>query len=139
MKSKILSQLQSILTATHALQLTTQEFHWNVRGPLFFALHDAFELQYRALFEAVDEIAERIRALSGTPHLRDVSRRDTDGELDANSMLTALADAHDSIIDSIRPLLAEVVEAGDEVTADLLGTRLSFHEKSRWMMESARA
>ncbi|MEJ2130201.1 MAG: DNA starvation/stationary phase protection protein [Gammaproteobacteria bacterium] len=139
MKDKIPSQLQSILTATHALQLKTQEFHWNVRGPLFFALHDAFEVQYRALFEAVDEIAERIRALGGTPHLRDPGPRGTGGEIDATSMLAVLAEGHDSVIESIRPLLAEVEGAGDDVTADLLGARLTDHEKQRWMLESARA
>src|SRR5579883_1511377 len=59
----VADELAHLLADTYLLYLKTQNFHWNVKGPLFPALHALFETQYQELAEAADVIAERIRAL----------------------------------------------------------------------------
>ena len=60
---KTLSTLEEILANSYALMLKTHNYHWNVVGENFKSLHELFGAQYEELFGAVDEIAERIRAL----------------------------------------------------------------------------
>src|SRR3954468_12578000 len=62
-REKIADSLIQFLTETYTLYLKTHNFHWNVEGPMFNALHLMFEQQYTEIWTAVDEIAERIRAL----------------------------------------------------------------------------
>jgi starvation-inducible DNA-binding protein len=62
-RKKIVAGLSKVLAESYTLSLKTQNFHWNVTGPMFQPLHSVFEEQYDALAEAVDEVAERIRAL----------------------------------------------------------------------------
>ena len=58
--------LEKLLADSYTLYLKTQSYHWNVTGPMFTTLHGLFESQYTELAEAVDEIAERLRAV-GSP------------------------------------------------------------------------
>jgi starvation-inducible DNA-binding protein len=62
-RKKIADGLSRVLADTYTLYLATHNFHWNVKGPMFNSLHDMFMLQYTELWNAVDPIAERIRAL----------------------------------------------------------------------------
>ena len=55
--------LVEILGSTYTLLVKTHVYHWNVVGPLFLPLHELTEEHYKDLFSAVDELAERIRAL----------------------------------------------------------------------------
>ena len=59
----IAAGLSSLLADSYTLYLKTHNYHWNVEGPQFNTLHQMFEVQYTELATAVDEIAERIRAL----------------------------------------------------------------------------
>ena len=135
--------LMQILADSYALYLKTQNYHWNVTGPNFASLHQLFEMQYTELATAVDDIAERIRALGSeapgslaffnekqtlTPPLSDAS---------ANDMVSDLEENHASLIDSIQALLARDEVAEDEVTATLLSDRLTVHEKTRWMLDAS--
>ena len=61
--NNIVTALSQHLADTYILYLKTQNFHWNVTGPHFHSLHEMFEEQYEALAEAIDVLAERIRAL----------------------------------------------------------------------------
>ena len=56
-------ELSKALADSYALYLKTHGYHWNVRGPEFFSLHNLLEEQYREIWAALDDIAERIRAL----------------------------------------------------------------------------
>ena len=62
-RARIAEGLSRLLADSYTLYLTTHNFHWNVTGPMFNTLHLMFETQYNELALAVDEIAERIRAL----------------------------------------------------------------------------
>jgi len=62
-RRQIAAGLSRLLADTYTLYLKTHNFHWNVTGPQFTSLHALFETHYNELAVAVDDIAERIRAL----------------------------------------------------------------------------
>src|SRR6478672_1170308 len=62
-RREICKNLDHFMADSFSLYLKTHSFHWNVTGPQFQTLHLMFETQYNELWTALDEIAERIRAL----------------------------------------------------------------------------
>lgn len=137
-------ELSILMADTYALYLKTQNYHWHVVGPQFKGLHELFEMQYQELAEAVDIIAERIRALNyqapATFKEFENLKRIKDGEAnkDSNAMLIELAQDHDTLVKDLNQALLMAQEAKDEGTANLLGDRITAHEKSRWMLNSSR-
>lgn len=134
--------LSRLLADSYTLYLKTHNFHWNVTGPLFNTLHLMFEQQYTELATAVDEIAERIRAL-GEPapgsyaQFGDLTRIDeAEGVPEANEMLRQLVRDHEAVVRTAREIFPIVDEARDEPTADLLTQRMQLHEKTAWMLRS---
>jgi len=135
--------LSKLLADTYTLYLTTHNFHWNVTGPMFNTLHAMFMEQYTELWNAVDPIAERIRALG---HAAPGSYAQF-GELasikDAPStppkamdMVRTLVEGHEAVAKTARKVFPVADEAGDQPTADLLTQRLDVHEKTAWMLRS---
>jgi starvation-inducible DNA-binding protein len=134
--------LYRVLADTYAIYLKTQNFHWNVRGPEFYSLHLLFEKQYEELADAVDEIAERIRALgfyvdaSFSGFKETTSIKDESKVLNTREMLTSLIEGHEAWIRNAR----KVAEIGDEdldfATVDMLGRHLGAHEKMAWFLRS---
>ncbi|MCG8435767.1 MAG: DNA starvation/stationary phase protection protein [Gammaproteobacteria bacterium] len=143
-RQDIASGLSVLLADTYTLYLKTHNFHWNVTGPMFTALHALFEEQYTELADAVDVIAERIRALGfkAPGSYREFAALTTIKEavgndaLPAEAMISELVKSQEAVIRTARSLapLAEV--AGDEVSLDLLTQRLEIHEKAAWMLRS---
>jgi starvation-inducible DNA-binding protein len=137
--------LGAVLADSFRLYVTTHGFHWNVQGPRFPTLHAMFEDQYRALWTALDEIAERIRAL-GHPAPGSVGAfaaagtlPDHDGALTATAMLRALLDGHEALAAQCRAALARPEVAADSASADLLTERQAAHEKAAWMLRATLA
>jgi len=120
-------------------------YHWNVTGPSFHSLHLMFEEQYLELRDAVDVIAERIRALgsfapgSYSEFARLSSVPDEEGVPAAEDMIRRLGDGHELLVRAARPLGAKAEEAGDVATADLVTQRITIHEKTAWMLRSSLA
>lgn len=139
---KIGATLSQALANTYLLLVKSQNFHWNVVDPRFHSLHEFFQEQYEALFEAVDEIAERIRmlGLKSPGSLReflDLGNLDeADTNLTGDEMLSELLADHETVIKALREMIEEAVEFGDEGTGDMLIDRLRFHEKTAWMLRS---
>lgn len=135
----VVTDLVLALVHTYTVMQKAQMYHWNVEGSAFFQLHDAFETQYRDAFEALDEIAERIRAL-GSQVPADVADRAgvASGGIDANVMVDDLATCHEGLADHLRAAIAVAQQAGDEVTADLFIGRRQVHQKFLWMLRSFR-
>jgi starvation-inducible DNA-binding protein len=134
--------LSRLLADTYTLYLKTHNYHWNVKGPLFQPLHSLFEAQYTELAAAVDQIAERIRAL-GLPapgtyvEFQELSSiREERGVPSAERMIANLVAAQEAIVRTARTIFPVVDEAGDEPTADLLTQRMCTHEKAAWMLRS---
>jgi len=143
MNKKVIDSLCHLLADTYLIYVKTQNFHWHVMGPYFHSFHKMFEEQYLQLALAVDEIAERIRALNHAApatfaefleltHLKEDRKN-----LNANTMVKTLLHDHETIIASLKKLIKAAQEAGDEETADLGITRCEEHEKTAWMLRSS--
>lgn len=142
-RAKIAGGLARVLADSYTLYLKTHNFHWNVTGPMFNALHTMFETQYNELSLAVDEVAERIRALGhfapgSYKAFAKLSSIDEapDQPPEAMQMVKALAEGHEAVARTAREIFPTVDKAGDEVSADLLVTRMQAHEKTAWMLRS---
>ncbi len=137
--------LTKVLADSYALYFKTHAFHWNVTGPTFFSLHEMFGAQYNEIWTALDEIAERIRAIDGTPPVspsalaRLATIAEAKGNLEANAMVRELYEGNQAVVKTIRTALAAAQKAGDEATADLLITRTEAHDKHAWMLKSSLA
>jgi starvation-inducible DNA-binding protein len=138
----IVDGLSRLLADTYTLYLKTHNFHWNVTGPMFQTLHLMFETQYTELAQAVDLIAERIRAL-GSPAPGTYSMfaalstvQEPDGVPTAQEMIRQLVQDQETVTRTARSLFKAVDEAGDESSADLLTQRMQVHEKTAWMLRS---
>lgn len=142
-RADVARELSKALADSYALYLKTHGYHWNVRGPEFFSLHNLLEGQYREIWAALDEIAERIRALgelapqSGSAFANLTSIKDGDPEKDASEMLKELIKDHGVLIATARAALDAADKAGDEASVDLMTQRLAAHEKAAWMLRSS--
>ena len=141
-REEIAKGLAHFVADTYTLYLKTHNFHWNVTGPMFATLHTMFEGQYAELAIAVDDIAERIRALgvkapgSYQEFMKLTSIKENIGDLSATQMISELVTGHEAVIKTARGLFSMVNEVHDEPTADLLIQRLRVHEKTAWMLRS---
>ena len=134
--------LSKLLADSFTLYLMTHNFHWNVTGPMFNTLHTMFMDQYTEQWNALDIIAERIRALGhpapGTfsEFAKLTSVKEVAGVPKANDMVRHLVDAQETTARTARKLFPVVEAANDQPTADLLTQRLEIHEKTAWMLRS---
>jgi starvation-inducible DNA-binding protein len=141
-REKIAEGLARLLADSFTLYLKTHNFHWNVTGPMFNTLHVMFMDQYTELWNALDMIAERIRALGiaapGT--FREFARltviEESEGKVGAEDMIRQLVAGQEAVTKTARSLFPLVDKAGDEPTADLLTQRMQIHEKNAWMLRS---
>jgi starvation-inducible DNA-binding protein len=144
-RKELAGGLSTLLADTYALYLKTHMYHWNVTGPSFPAFHVMFEDQYLELRDAVDVIAERIRALgsfapgSFSEFTRLSSVPDEEGVPDAAEMVRRLSVGHELLVRGARPLVAKADAVGDVATADLVTQRITIHEKTAWMLRSSLA
>jgi starvation-inducible DNA-binding protein len=141
-REKIALGLSRVLADTYSLYLKTHNFHWNVTGPMFQALHLMFETQYNELALAVDAVAERIRALgfpapgTYTQFLQLSSIKDEDGVPNAQDMIRRLVEGHETVARTARQVFKVAESVSDQPTCDLLTQRMQTHEKTAWMLRS---
>ncbi len=142
-RAAIAAGLSKLLADTYTLYLTTHNFHWNVTGPMFNTLHAMFMAQYTELWNAVDPIAERIRALghvapgSYAQYGKLSSIKDAPAAPPkALEMVRILVEGHEAVARTARSVFPLVDKADDQPTADLLTQRLDVHEKTAWMLRS---
>ena len=141
-REQIAGGLADLLADSYTLYLKTHNFHWNVEGPLFNTLHLMFETQYTELALAVDQIAERIRALgikapgSYSEFAELTSIDEADGSESAEEMIRQLVLGQEAVVRTARAAFPAADEANDEPTADLLTQRMQIHEKNAWMLRS---
>lgn len=134
--------LKKVLADSYTLYLKTHNYHWNVTGPMFQTLHVMFEEHYNALFLAVDEIAERIRALGhfapGSYHAYSklTSIKEETDVPKATQMVENLVHGHETVARTARAVFPAAEKGSDEATLDLLTQRIQFHEKTAWMLRS---
>ncbi len=138
----VAKELAKVLADTYNLTIKTHAVHWNVEGPMFYAVHNLTEAQYVELFAASDVIAERIRALG---HLTAMSPKDllkgtvvTDvpDPVNAVSLCKSLAEDHSKVAARLHGVIETAAKANDPVTEDLATGRAAFHEKAAWMLRA---
>jgi starvation-inducible DNA-binding protein len=141
---KVADELTHLLADTYALYLKTQNFHWNVTGPLFPQLHLLFESQYEELAEAVDVIAERIRALgsfapASFSEFQKLSslKEATGAHPSAEQMVKTLLKDHETISQHLHIIFEKAEQANDQGTLDMITERMRAHEKTAWMLRSS--
>jgi starvation-inducible DNA-binding protein len=141
-RKKIAQGLSALLADSYTLYLMTHNFHWNVTGPQFNSLHLMFMAQYTEQWNALDIIAERIRALGhpapGTykEFVKLASVKEVEGVPKATDMIRHLVAAQEATARTARKLFPLVDAANDQPTADVLTQRLDVHEKTAWMLRS---
>ena len=141
-REKIVKGLSVLLADSYTLYLMTHNFHWNVKGPQFNSLHLMFMTQYTEQWNALDMIAERIRALGypapGTykQFVKLATIKEVEGVPNATEMVRHLVAAQEATARTARKLFPVVDAANDQPTADLLNQRLEVHEKTAWMLRS---
>jgi len=141
-RAEIADGLSRLLADSYTLYLKTHNFHWNVTGPMFQTLHGMFEQRYTELATAVDEIAERIRALgfaapgSYTQFAKLSSVPEETGQPAAEEMIRQLVSDQETVVRTAREVFKVVDAANDEPSADLLTQRMQVHEKTAWMLRS---
>ena len=141
-RKAIADGLARLLADSYALYLKTHNFHWNVTGPMFQTLHTLFMEEYTEQWNALDLIAERIRALghpapgSYKQFVKLSSIPDEEGVPAAQDMIRQLVEAQEAVARTARSVFPLVEKANDQPTADLLTQRLQVHEKNAWMLRS---
>lgn len=141
-RRQIAEGLARLLADSYTLYLKTHNFHWNVTGPMFSTLHALFEEHYTELATAVDEIAERIRALgvaapgSYKQFSQLSSIEEETGVPTAEEMIAQLVQGQEAVVKTARSIFPVVDAAHDEPSADLLTQRMQIHEKNAWMLRS---
>ena len=142
MNDKLVKALRLVVADTYAVIGQSHLCHWNVRGPAFFSLHTAFEQQYNELFIAVDEIAERIRALGafapgGLANLAGMAGIEEIAEdATADAMVKHLVAANGKLLTDLRAARDCAGESNDSESEDLMIARIQVHEKTAWMLNS---
>ena len=141
-RAEMADAVGQLLADTYALYFKTHAYHWNVTGPRFHDLHAMFEEQYTELWQATDEIAERVRALGAPAPISydEMAKKASvtfDGATpDADTMVRNLVAGHEQVVRTARAVLKRAGDHGDEATADLVAPRVSVHEKTAWMLRA---
>jgi len=141
-RASIAQGLSKLLADTYVLYLKTHNFHWNVEGPMFQTLHTLFMQQYTEAWNAIDLVAERIRALGhyapGTyrEYLKLARIKETEGVPKAKKMVELLIEGQEAVVRTARELLPVAERADDQPTLDLITQRMQVHEKNAWMLRS---
>ena len=137
--------LADVLADTYALTYKTHAYHWNVEGPLFYAVHNLTEEHYEDMFTAADELAERIRAVGqmapmSLTKIHELSViEDSPETLSAGEMCKALAADHERVAHRLHALIKIAGDQNDPVTEDLATSRSAFHEQAAWMLKALTA
>lgn len=142
MNQQVIDALRQTVASTYALMGQLHLCHWNVRGKSFFSLHDAFQAQYTELFTAVDEIAERIRAIGGLAPgglgtlAQKAGIKEIAEDATADQMVKHLLEVHQKVLDDVAVVRDRAGEAKDLATEDMMIGRKQVHQKAVWMLTS---
>lgn len=139
---KLAQGLAKTLADTFSLYVKTLGVHWNVVGPNFYGLHKLTETQYEDFEEAIDALAERIRALghpvpAGFAEFREHSVVKAEmGIESAEEMIRELIADNEAVARRMRDVSDLAADMRDKVSEDLLIERMGAHEKNVWMLRA---
>ena len=137
--SEVIAQLNNLLSTYHVFYLNVRGYHWNVKGEHFFTLHPKFEELYTSLQLQIDEIAERILTLGGTPlhaysdFAQPTSLSEDKNVKDGTSCVKGVVTGLQALIAEQRQVSSLAAESDDQGTADLVDEYVQEQEKLVWM------
>ena len=140
--STVVNNLNQLLIDYQVHYQNLRLFHWNVKGPFFFMLHEKFEELYLEAAERIDEVAERILALDGTPKgsLASITAQATipssEDIIEANDMVQAILDANGILVKNLTTVLSSAGDVDDEGTLDIFTGYIREIEKQNWMLKA---
>ena len=140
--SELGNSLKVALADTFVMMTQAWGFHWNVEGPQFKSLHDMFSGIYTDLQEAVDPLAEHIRALDeyapgSLKRFLELTTLEEDVKIPtATNMVDKLLATNLKVIDSLNQALEQAKVVNDEGVVNFLGERLETHAKHGWMLRA---
>ncbi len=140
----IAAGLNQLVAESYGLMAQLHLAHWNVEGSDFYPLHETFQVQYEELFVAIDDIAERVRALDcysagGLKRLAEmctVEEGPSEQACPSKDFVSSVILAHEKVIESAHKTRLLAAENGDAETEDLLIGRIKAHQKFAWMLRS---
>lgn len=142
-REKVATMLSQLLADQHVLYIKLRNYHWNVVGMNFKALHELFQEQYEQLETFIDDTAERIRTLGfftagSMEEFAAQSRLVETDHLDGNDkkMIENLLRDQEAMIQILRHNVSETEELGDAGNADFLTALMEEHEKMAWMLRA---
>ena len=142
-RARVIDMLNQFLADTLDMASQAKQAHWNVKGPEFYHLHLLFDEIAGEMFEAVDEIAERVTALGGyargtvrmsAEHSR-LGEYPTDA-VDSMAHVKALSEKLGTFANEVRRGIDQSAELGDQGTADLLTALVREADKRLWFLEA---
>lgn len=142
MNRTVIDHLNAELATAFVLALNAKRYHWTVTGPHFRDYHLRFEDLYAAADGTVDELAERIRMLGGTPlhapaQIESETKADISNpsqRLDPEAMLREALANEEAVIALMHEGIELTSGAGDPGTADLLTRFVQIHQKEAWFL-----
>tara|TARA_B100000674_G_scaffold491832_1_gene510612 strand:+ start:2672 stop:3160 length:489 start_codon:yes stop_codon:yes gene_type:complete len=141
-RRELAKMLTQIVGSSHVLYAKIRGVHWNVVGPTFYSLHKMTEEHYEDLNTAIDDMAERIRAIgfsapTGLSEMMNNSVIDDQTELlPTEGMVKELVDDHEKMARLLRKGVAAAEDVEDVKTADMLTERIGVHEEAAWMLRA---
>ncbi|MBT8327918.1 MAG: DNA starvation/stationary phase protection protein [Bacteroidia bacterium] len=139
---EIVKGLNNLLASYSVLYMNTRGFHWNIKGKEFFELHLKFEEIYNTLVLQIDEIAERILTLEGTPlhsftdNLKHSAIKEMTHITDGKIALENILESYTTILNQERSILKLAGDIDDEGTAAQMSDYIKLQEKEVWMFRS---
>ncbi|MEH7355513.1 Dps family protein [Neobacillus drentensis] len=126
----------------NVLYTKLHHFHWYVKGPHFFTLHAKFEELYEEAAATIDEFAEQLLAIGGSPistlkeSLQLASIEETNEKLTAEEMVQTVVNDFSLIIDELKAGMEIAEQNNDEVTSDMFLGLIGKLTKHNWMLKS---
>ena len=138
----LIDRLNKLLASYEVFYQNLRGFHWNIKGKHFFKLHAKFEEYYNLVNERIDEIAERIKTLGGTPYhtftdfLKYSTIAEKDNLTDESSTIEETIKGFQELLKQERELIKLASEYNDEGTAAMISDFVRETEKILWMLGS---
>lgn len=117
-------------------------YHWFVKGNLFYTLHTKFEELYDAVTGYYDAVAERLLMVGGCPaatmkeYLSLATIQEANSKETADEMLRNVLKDFETVITELSEGIKAANEANDDVTADLFVGISKDLQKQAWMLRT---
>ncbi|MCC6801598.1 MAG: DNA starvation/stationary phase protection protein [Anaerolineae bacterium] len=142
-RQQIVDLLNKRLADTFVLYVKTLNYHWNITGPEFIAVHELLNEQYTELAESIDEIAERVRKLGGfaigtlDEFKQSSAIEEQPGRIpNWQDMIRELVDDHEAVIRQLRKDAETTDELGDTISNDFVIGLAEGHETMAWKLRA---